>query len=790
MKTSPAAHAADPELVASADHLIDLPGTDWKAWRQAVLRSTGFPADGLDRLRSTSAAQLADIYLAGQADREPFDAAFAEAAEQSSAQVRAIAADALFREAVTWQNPVALTALDGVLKERSACPPNKLRRRERTIARYWQRYCAKTDTIGFFGPVCWVDLDPASPAVQARPGPHLLRERRVYLEHWAVAEYADRIASQFGARRWLSPVLQPHLAILDGRLLHPVRPPRGLTPAEAAILERADGRRTAEQIASEAAAGRLPGLRQADDVYQLLAQLVAQGVLRWDFDLPVTRNCDVLLGERIARIGDIDVRSRAAACLDRLLAARDQVAAAAGKPHELRQAIRLLDAEFTAVTGQDPDRAPGQVYAGRRAYWEDTTRDLSVTFGGTVLEAIAQPLAVLLHIARWLSVAMAASYQRALREVYCELTEEFRSPEVPLGQLWFLAHSLFYGSSGRPADRVMGDLSRRWSALLHIDAQRAQGEAIQASSADLWPAVRRIFPAGRPTWPEARLHSPDLQICAESTEALNRGDFTVILGELHAAWPSASSGMFVSAHPDPAALSAALLADLGPGRIHPLLPTDWPRYTPRTAFALEDVHDITLGVMPAPGADPDRLLPISALTVSQSGGSLVATAADGRSWPLSAIFARLLCDVTVEAFKAVSTAPHNPRIAIDRMVVSRETWRTTVGESGLAQVGNSADGFLAARRWRLKLGLPERVFIKIETEPKPTYVDFSGPLYVQSLLHMSRGAAAQAGAEAEMCITEMIPTPDQAWLPDAAGRRYLSELRLQVRDLHRPETRT
>jgi len=113
-----------------------------------------------------------------------------------------------------------------------------------------------------------------------------------------------------------------------------------------------------------------------------------------------------------------------------------------------------------------------------------------------------------------------------------------------------------------------------------------------------------------------------------------------------------------------------------------------------------------------------------------------------------------------------------------------------VGESGLAQVGNSADGFLAARRWRLKLGLPERVFIKIETEPKPTYVDFSGPLYVQSLLHMSRGAVAQAGAEAEMCITEMIPTPDQAWLPDAAGRRYLSELRLQVRDLHRPETRT
>jgi Lantibiotic dehydratase, N terminus len=778
-----AADANDSEVTASTDHLIELPGTDWKAWRQAVLRTTGFPADGLDRLRSANTAQIADLHLAGKLGRKTFEAAFAEAEERGSCEVRAIAADSLFREAVTWQNPSALTALDGVLKERPAGPPNKMRRRERTIARYWQRYCAKTETIGFFGPVCWVDLDTAGPAVRARPGQDLLRERRVYLEHWAVAEYADRVASQLDARRWLSPVLQPHLAIVDGQLLHPVRPPRGLTPAETAVLERADGRRTAEQIANEAAADQLSGFRRADDVYLLLEQLVARGVLRWDFDIPVTRDCEVLLGTRIARIGDIEVRSRAAACLDRLLAARDKVAAAAGKPRELRQAITLLESEFTAVTDKNPERTPGEMYAGRRTYWEEATRDLTVTFGNPILEAIAQPLAVLLHIARWLSVAMAAAYLSALREIYHDLSAEFRSREVPLGQIWFLAHSLFYGSSSRPADQVAADLASRWSALLQMDAKCPKREEIQARSADLLPAVRRIFPAEFPAWPEARLHSPDLQICAESTEALNRGHFTVVLGELHAAWPSTSSGMFVSGHPDPSALRAALTADLGRGRIHPLLPTDWPRYTPRTAFALEDAHDITLGVMPAPGADPERLLPISALSVSEVGGSLIATARDGRSWPLSTIFARLLSDVTVETFKLASTAPHTPRITIDRMVVSRETWRTTVRESGLIREGNSANGFLAARRWRLKLGLPERVFVKLRTEAKPTYVDFSGPLYVASLLHMLRAAMAQGGGEVEVCVTEMIPTPDQAWLPDAAGRRYLSELRLQVRDL-------
>lgn len=784
--SSRAADANDGGITASTDHLIELPGTDWKAWRQAVLRTTGFPADGLDRLRAANAAQVADLHLAGKLDRKTFETAFAEAEERDSGEVRAIAADSLFREAITWQNPSALSALDGVLKERSG-PPNKRRQRERAIARYWQRYCAKTDTIGFFGPVCWVDLDAVGAAVRALPGQELLRERRVYLEHWAVAEYADRVASQLDARRWLSPVLQPHLAIFDGQLLHPVRPPRDLTSAEIAVLERANGRRTAEQIANEATTDQMSGLGRADDVYLLLEQLVARGVLRWGFDIPVTRDSDVLLSARIAQIGDIEVRSRAASWLDRLLAARDKVAAAAGKPDELRQAITLLESEFTAVTDKNPDRTPGEMYAGRRTYWEDTTRDLTVTFGNPILEAIGRPLAVLLHIARWLSVAMAAAYSSAFREIYRELSEEFNSQAVPLGQIWFLAHSLFYESSGRPADRVAADLADRWSALLQLDAECLRSQEIQARSADLLPAVRRIFPAECPAWPEARIHSPDLQICAESTEAINRGDFTVVLSELHAAWPSASSGMFVAGHPDASALTAALTADLGRGRVRPLLPTDWPRYTPRMAFALEDAHDIALGVTPAPGADPERLLPISALSVSEVAGSLIATARDGRSWPLPTIFAQLLSDVTVEAFKFANTAPHTPRITIDRMVVSRETWRTTVGESGLTRVGKPADGFLAARRWRLELGLPERAFIKIRTEVKPTYVDFSGPLYVASLLHMLRAAAARGGDEVEVCITEMIPTPDQAWVPDAAGHRYLSELRLQVRDPRRPE---
>jgi hypothetical protein len=764
-------------------HLIALPGTQWQAWRHALLRTTGFPADGLDRLCAADTARCADACLAGSASREQFGRSYAQAQLHTSGQMRAIAADPLLREAIAWQNPGMLAALDGLIAAAPRGAANRRQRqRERTLARYWQRYCAKTETIGFFGPVCWASLDPAVPGVCAEPGPGLLRERRVYLEHWAVTAYADLVASRPEARRWLAPMLQPQLTISGSTILDPAQPALDLTRAEAAVLARADGRAPALQIAREAAADPSSGLRKADDVYLLLERMAARGILRWDFNLPVHRECERILRQGFAAIGDEDLRAEAEAGLDRIAAARDKVAASAGDPERLAPAIAGLEAEFTAVTGGRAERRPGEMYAGRRIYWEDATRDLAVTVGQPVLEAIGPPLAVVAQAARWLTSALAGEYLRSLREIYTDLAAGTGSAQVPLGQLWFFAQGLFYGSSQRPADRVVAEFARRWAELLGLDRDRAGGSAVRLTSDVLLGDVGRIFPAERPGWPDARIHSPDLQICAESADAIGRGDFEVVLGELHAAWATNSCAGAVAGFDDPAALTAALTMDLGGGRIHPLLPGDWPRNTARLAFALGDDSDVVLGILPAPGADPDRLLPVTALSVSDAGGELAAAAADGRSWPLTTVFARLLSEVAVEAFKLTGSGPHTPRIVIDRMVVARETWRTTVGECGLTSAAAAADGFLAVRRWRRDLGLPERVFVKIGTEVKPVFADFRGPVYVASLLHMLRAAEREGGPHVPVSVTEMLPQPHDAWLPDAAGRRYLSELRLHIRD--------
>ncbi|HUA28990.1 MAG TPA: lantibiotic dehydratase [Streptosporangiaceae bacterium] len=752
-------------------------------WRDARLRTTGFPADGLDRLGAPDCAAAADAYLAGRVSSRDWQEAFDKALARCSREVLAIASDPAFREAVIWQNPGALRAIDRMLKAGPQARRNaRQRERERLVARYWQRYCAKAETIGFFGPVCWGRVDPETTGVIAQPGPGLLCSRRVDIEHWALAECAKCIATDPSVRRWLPPALQPHLTLRQQRVLDPVKMPTVLAPAEAAVLACCDGRRAAADIARELSAHQRAGLRKPEDVYLLLERLTAKGILRWTLDVPVHPDCERMLRERIMAIAEPDARSWALTQLDRLAAARGKVGSAAGRPDKLAEAISCLEAEFAEVTAASAVRRPGQAYAARRIYREETTRDLTVTVGRTVLDAVSAPLSILLQAARWLSDAMATAYLRSLRAMHADLSADLASAEVPLGQLWFMAQGLFYGSGDRPADQVQAEFSRRWAELLGLARCGTDTREWRLRSADVAPALARIFPAKRPGWPDARVHSPDLQICAESLDELNAGRFFVVLSELHVAFATNAYGASVIAHPDPPSLRAALAADMGGGRVRPLLPADWPRNTARLAFALGNSEDVQLGILPAPGANPDQLLPITAVSVSEARGTLVAKASDGRCWPLTVIFAQSLSEVAVDVFKHACAGPHTPRIIIDNMVVSRETWRPSLSASGLTDGGSESERFLAVRRWRQVLGLPERVFVAVASEVKPMFVDLTSLQYVASLLHMLRAARAADGDDVAFTVTEMLPLPRHAWVPDARGRRYLSELRLQVRD--------
>jgi hypothetical protein len=758
-------------------HLISLPGTEWMVWRDALLRSTGFPAAGLDRFAAPECAAVADAFLDGRVSEQEVESAYAEALADASKCAAGIAADPLFREAVTWQNPAMVHALDSIRAGGQTAAAAKLTKRQRekrrfredTIARYWQRYCGKNDTIGFFGPVTWVLLDPLGPAVRVRCGDGLLRARETFYEFWALETYVERLAADPVVRPWLAVGMHPDLTVDGCRLLRPGQPPLELSQADTDLLSRCDGHTAAVAIAAHP--------NQAEEL-ALLEALAARDIVWWGIDMPYNPDAERVLRSTLAAIPDAAARARARQGLIRLDAARDAVSAAAGHPDSLAAAIGELDAEFKAVTGAEPEHRQGKMYAGRRLCYEDTVRDIDVSFGKPVLDALAGPMGrVLLPAARWLSAVLADAYDVAFRSLYDELR---RPPAdgVPLSEFWDAAQSLFSGAD-LPVDAVAAELAERWNALFGLDHVAPGTSRVTVSSSEAAARAAELFPALRPGWRAARIHSPDLHICAASAQALARGEFTIVLGELHAGWPTLDCALFTDRHPDPARLRAAAAADIGP-QFRPLYPTWWPRYTARIAPVL-GVTDYQLAFTHAPGADPARLLPVTALTVQDHGGTLAAAAADGRCWPLADVFALLVAWAGLEALKRTSTGPHSPRITVDRLVVARETWRTTIGESGLMVSGRLAE-YLAARRFRRAFGLPDKVFAKIGTEIKPVYVDLTSPRYVSAFCTMLRSTRLAAGDGVGIVLTEMLPSAEDAWLPDASGQRYFSELRIQFLD--------
>jgi len=256
------------------DHLCELQPGKWALWREVGLRAPGFPVNGLQ----------------------------AFGAPDEGARLRELARDRRFLEAVTWQNRPALhnaVAKVGIADGRD---DSATRRRLDVVASYWQRYCAKNETIGFFGPMGWATVIDGDDAIVQRPGPQLLADRQVRFEVWAIQALADALAEDSEVRRWLAPRRRPD------------RAPSDLGPDDAAVYTACDGRTPAWQVGHPA----------------VLTSLVERELVQWDLPVPLGPHPERHLRATLGRIGDEEVRTRAIAHLDDLEGARSVVAAAAG----------------------------------------------------------------------------------------------------------------------------------------------------------------------------------------------------------------------------------------------------------------------------------------------------------------------------------------------------------------------------------------------------------------------------------------------------------------------------
>lgn len=713
-------------------------------------------------------------------------ASFDQATEYSDTVLAETAKDKRFREAVLWQNrEVVHTGIDLFLRQPtgSSHASRKQRAYGQLIAKYLQRYAAKNDTVGFFGPVGWARWKRRGPPLEARPGATLLTTRTTYLETWCLDTLGEVFARDPMLLPWAVPRPMPFL-FLDGAALHIpfVARPVSLSHAQAAVFAACDGERTAREIAQSLLRTPSPGLTSEADVFATLEYLRATRRIFWTFEVSAEELYpERALRQQIERVDNLPARQAALEALNRLEEAGVVVARAAGDADRLDRALESLEETFTDLTGKAAYRAEGKMYAGRTLVYEDCRRDIEVNLGPALLEELGRPLALLLTSARWLTYRAAKLYQDAFSEAYQELARKANSPKVPFAAFWsWIQPVLPTDPAQSPIRKLEAELQERWASILAVpEGQRS----VHYASAHLWPLVEEAFAAPYPGWPSACYHSPDIMVAATSQDALQHGDYQLVLGELHVGLNTLDGLIFVPQHPDPTALFRAAGADFPGPRVTPafsklalpakrthsalLLPTDF-----RFIYGVD-----TCGIPSAQALRP------GALTVEEIAGRLVVRTQDGgQQFDLLELLGGLLSLQVGDSFKPFPSKTYLPRLTIDRLVICRESWHLAPGELTFAFSKDALERYVGARQWAQSYGIPRFLFARTPVERKPYYIDLDSPLFVETLAKIIRQTQAAAIENGLIAFTEMLPSPEQAWLPDADGYRYTSELRIVAVD--------
>jgi hypothetical protein len=596
----------------------------------------------------------------------------------------------------------------------------------------------------------------------------------VYFASWAIDALARVVGSDPGLRGWLAPRRVSFVRVVDGSVRVPGRPPQPLPELAARVLAACDGVRLARDIRQE-----LAGAADGADIYDLLDDLVARRWLVWRLEVPADARPERYLRQWLTRVGDPQVRERGLAKLAVLERGRQRIRAAGQDPERLCAALAELEADFVELTEEAAVREKGAKTAPCRAVvYADSRRSAQVTLGDEVLTALA-PLELLLTSATWLTRNLADSVAAGAQRVFDQLADGDDGAGVSLASLWFACMPLLHGEMPEEMTRLEREFQQRWAALLRPEAGARR---VHRTVAELTEGVRETFDAPGRSWAAARYLSPDIMIMAADRAAIERGEFELVLGELHVASNTLGASLFVNQHPAPDELFDRTDLDHPEPRLLPMLPKEHrSRLSGRIRHALVRPIDYQVALVDhtVDPARPRTVLSADA-TVVRRGGELVVVLPDGAEFHLLEVFSHVLTTLVMDRFAMLPEADHTPRVTVDRMVVSRERWRFGPEALEFAEERNEARRFVRARRWRAVNGLPRFVFVTSPSEPRPFYVDFDAPVYVNIFAKAVR-RLRRSGA-GRLTVTEMLPTPEQTWLTDDAGNRYTAELRLTAVD--------
>lgn len=739
----------------------------WRIGREFILRHAGMPFDWLEELGAPAslldladevlkqeqallalvtarfdgerAASLRAEVLRGRTDRLPkaggdgwsgavhawedavrrYSAAYEEADEQAGKRLRELLAHPLVSEAVFLSNPDAhrnmlrpLLAGDGPLTSRR-------RRVRRQMYTYVQRFCAKNETVSFFGPMAYGTVRPG-------PGAELRRDvertRGVFLSHWAARALGTAIARD--------PKILPHLAF------HATG--RGDTAAEPLLRHLSPGGTVFKDVVRTAG---LPAGEVARTLMRLVAaETLTVGLGGGDYDLdPLTT-----LHGQLAALPASPARERWLGHVRELAALLGEMAQQS--LDRKAATVATLEERFTEITGRPARRGAGAAYADRAVFFEECASAFSLTVGDDIVRDWEERLGPALEVCVAHGRAAQSAAADAVRAAFTDPTGE-QSVELDLL-----------------------DYATRAAASRADSTSTFQAAHAPVHSGAAWPTEVRRLTDEADTQRGDRYAVVDLCPSAPDTDGLPGAPLVLSRAHHHLLVRSWLGTM----HPEPDRLAAdaadwvaeqdgtVVGLDFGrrnkgyyrfPGREIAMRPLAWTD---------QSSEDVTL---------PERMrvtIAPDAITLRDPEGREVSAYVPLSDFVKYAPMAALSHPQVLHPTFA-SPDGEQPEVRVGGVVLQRARWR--VPAEALTAPEPYAR-FLALRRLAGRTG-GRFVFCRSARERKPYLLDLASPLAADLVSHVARDTPW-------LDVERMAPGPEGLWLRDAEGRRYTSELRVQV----------
>lgn len=686
------------------------------------------------------------------------EAIFVEELKNKRGDLRELVRDPHFGEAVFISNPdvyensyLKYIALQDV-ETRTA----RQKILEKRFVSYLQRFAAKNDTASFFGPMNYARLDwKQKEPVKLDMVNGKFTKRSVFYSFWMTQVLADVIAKEPSIRPYLAPRLHPlckltelgaQYLFLDGK--------RHLPPHLLRLLRDADGTTTLQELAS---GYNLP----AKELYKQVEWLVKKRLLLFSIEIPSTifGPFDYLCDFLRSLPDHVEAKGKWIAELDRFEGLRTEFENATLESRV--EITKRMEKLFVELTRHATRRLAGKTYADRTLYYEEckgTIRDLS--FNKVFFEDFHARMEPVLQLIASYGEMMRGYYQRVGKRVFQQIAQGEK--EIPYVHFIRKINEMDQEGKIDYRDDIYHEFHQK---LRDLVTGKREKNVVRLTREDLGDLFSHDVGDSLHT-------SPDLMIAAKNLEGILRGDYQIVLGEVHqfvSMW--GSQFLFDS---DREAVEREIEQVIRGLPAYRKLATIL--NTRRHKGLLYEAFPGTLiQFLGKPSKHAKNTIPLRDLVVRMEGDELVL--ADQHSKETFNIYNSGDDNLHLWAFAVprVASIPihfeqHTPRIEINGVVYQRERW-VFPSQEFLSTEPKVSDYemFLRMRRVKQRHQLPRWVFVRVEKEKKPYYLDFDSFFLVELLQgHLKN--------HNQVTMIEMHPDPDHLWMRDEEGS-YCMEMR-------------